>query len=68
MLEDEEALGEMVPRALRRSLGRAGSRIGAMGIRRTLRKYGADGPTSSHGATRSTKPTGHATEVAAMRK
>ncbi|HEX8791774.1 MAG TPA: glutathione S-transferase [Polyangiaceae bacterium] len=41
MLEDEEALGEMVPRALRKRLGRASTRIAAMGIRRTLRKYGA---------------------------
>ena len=43
MLEDDEALGEMVPPPLRRSLGRAGARIAAIGIRRTLRKYGADG-------------------------
>ena len=43
VLEDDEALGEMVPRALQRSLGRAGTRIASMGIRRTMRKYGVDG-------------------------
>jgi glutathione S-transferase len=40
MLDDDEALAEMVPRPLRRSLGRLASRLGAMGVRRTLRKYG----------------------------
>jgi glutathione S-transferase len=42
MLGDDEALGEMLPRSLRKPLGRAGPRIAAMGIRRTLRKYGVD--------------------------
>jgi glutathione S-transferase len=39
MLEDEEALGEMIPRSLKGAFGRAGIRIAAMGIRRTLGKY-----------------------------
>jgi glutathione S-transferase len=43
MLEDDDALREMVPRALQGSLRRAGVHIAAMGIRRTLRKYGAGG-------------------------
>jgi glutathione S-transferase len=43
MLEDDEALSEMVPKPLRKPLGRTGVRIAAMGIKRTLRKYGADG-------------------------
>lgn len=41
MLDDPEALAEMVPRALARSLGRHAAALGAVGIRRTLRKYGA---------------------------
>lgn len=40
MLEDDEALGEMVPRSLRRTLGPVAVRIGRSGVRRTLRKYG----------------------------
>jgi glutathione S-transferase len=39
MLHDEEALGEMVPRPLRRALGPLSPRLGGLGIRRTLRKY-----------------------------
>jgi glutathione S-transferase len=41
MLEDEEALAEMVPRPLQRLRGIA-SRVGAFGIRRTLRKHARD--------------------------
>jgi glutathione S-transferase len=41
MLDDEEALAEMVPRAMRR-LGSLASRVGGFGIRRTLRKYEGD--------------------------
>jgi glutathione S-transferase len=42
MLGDDDALAEMVPRPMRRALGPVAARIGAMGIRRTLRKYGGD--------------------------
>jgi glutathione S-transferase len=38
-LQDDEALAEMVPRNLRRSLGALAPRLGEFGIRRTLRKY-----------------------------
>jgi glutathione S-transferase len=41
-LGDDEALSEMVPRVLRRRLGRLAPRLGELGIRRTLHKYGAD--------------------------
>jgi glutathione S-transferase len=41
MLEDDEALVEMVPRALRRGLRPVAVRVGRLGIARTLRKYGA---------------------------
>ena len=41
MLKDKEALAEMVPKALRKPLGGLAVRVGAMGVRRTLRKYGA---------------------------
>jgi glutathione S-transferase len=41
MLEDEEALVEMVPRSLRRGLRPIAVRVGRAGIARTLRKYGA---------------------------
>lgn len=40
VLEDDEALLEMVPKGLRGPLGPLGRRIGAQGVRRTLRKYG----------------------------
>ena len=43
MLQDDEALSEMVPKPLRRSLGKLAARVGAFGVRRTLRKYGAHG-------------------------
>jgi glutathione S-transferase len=43
MLDDEEALGEMMPKGLRHSLGRLGVRIAAAGIRRTMRKYAVAG-------------------------
>lgn len=39
MLGDDAALGEMVPKPLRRPLGRIARHVGAMGVRRTLRKY-----------------------------
>jgi glutathione S-transferase len=41
MLADHEALAEMVPGPIRRALGPVAVRIGALGIHRTLRKYGA---------------------------
>jgi glutathione S-transferase len=41
MLADDEALTEMLPRPLR-ALGSVASRIGALGIARTIRKYGGD--------------------------
>jgi glutathione S-transferase len=40
VLEDQEALGEMVPPPLRKPLGKMGRRVAALGIRRTMRKYG----------------------------
>ncbi len=43
MLDDDDALSEMVPKPLRRSLGKLATKVGAFGIRRTLRKYGAHG-------------------------
>jgi glutathione S-transferase len=42
MLRDDEALGEMVPRALRGLIGPLGAPVAAFGIRRTLRKYEAN--------------------------
>ena len=42
-LHDEEALTELVPGKLRRQLGTLAPRIGAAGLRRTLRKYDARG-------------------------
>jgi glutathione S-transferase len=46
MLEDDEALAEMVPRSLMRGLGSVAVRVARLGIARTLRKYRAldDGP------------------------
>jgi glutathione S-transferase len=41
MLANDEALAEMLPRPLRRALGPAAARIGALGVARTLRKYDA---------------------------
>jgi glutathione S-transferase len=40
ILEDDAALSEMVPGAVRRALGSIAPRLGAFGVRRTLRKYG----------------------------
>ncbi len=42
VLEDREALEEMVPKGVRAATGRLAAPIGAFGIRRTLRKYGSD--------------------------
>ncbi|AUX24096.1 hypothetical protein SOCEGT47_046290 [Sorangium cellulosum] len=39
MLADDEALAEMTPPPIRRRLGPLAPRLGALGIRRTLRKY-----------------------------
>lgn len=51
MLEDREALKEMVPRALRRPLGPLAVAIGRMGVQRTLAKYGLRGqPRERHEA------------------
>ncbi|HEY2517664.1 MAG TPA: glutathione S-transferase [Polyangiaceae bacterium] len=47
MLEDDEALAEMVPRGLRKALGKAAARVGEFGIRRTLRKYSRSGAGES---------------------
>jgi glutathione S-transferase len=41
VLASSAALGEMLPRRLRRVLGGIGTAIAAFGVRRTLRKYGA---------------------------
>ncbi len=38
---DEDALGELIPKALRRPLGRVGLRLARSGVERSLRKYGA---------------------------
>jgi len=40
-LDDDAALTELVPRGLRGVLGRLAPRLGELGVRRTLRKYGA---------------------------
>ncbi len=49
VLDDDDALLEMVPRGIARAIGRAASvRIGAIGIRRTLRKYRAGSDASAH--------------------
>ncbi|WP_437600133.1 glutathione S-transferase [Sorangium sp. So ce590] len=40
MLADDEALAEMAPGPIRRALGPLASRLGGLGVRRTLRKYG----------------------------
>ncbi|WP_437734516.1 glutathione S-transferase [Sorangium sp. So ce1335] len=44
MLADDEALADMAPPPIRRALGPLASRLGALGVRRTLRKY--DGHTA----------------------
>ena len=52
MLEDREALGEMVLSGLRAVLGPLGRPVAAAGIRRTLSKYGAGRVTAKeHEAT-----------------
>jgi glutathione S-transferase len=40
-LADDEALEELVPRGLRNALGGFAARLGEVGVRRTLRKYGS---------------------------
>lgn len=40
MLDDDEALREVVPRAVRRTLGPLAIRLGRSGVKRTLHKYG----------------------------
>ncbi|WP_438026649.1 glutathione S-transferase [Sorangium sp. So ce233] len=50
MLADDEALSDMTPGPLRRALGPLASRLGALGVRRTLRKY--DGHTADGAAHR----------------
>ena len=40
-LTDDEALAEMVPRAIRQRVGKHAVRLGDLGLRRTLRKYRA---------------------------
>ncbi|HEX6241006.1 MAG TPA: glutathione S-transferase N-terminal domain-containing protein, partial [Polyangiales bacterium] len=40
-LADDEALAELVPREIRRRVGRLGLRLADLGLRRTLRKYRA---------------------------
>ena len=42
MLEDEEALVELLPKGLRRRLGPLAPKLGALGVARTRRKYGGD--------------------------
>jgi glutathione S-transferase len=41
-LRDDEAMAEMVPRGLRHALGWLAPRVAEFGLRRTLRKYGAN--------------------------
>jgi glutathione S-transferase len=41
VLADDEALRELAPRALRKTLGSLAEKVSAGGVRRTLRKYGA---------------------------
>jgi glutathione S-transferase len=41
VLADDDALGELVPKGMRRVLGSFAKRVSAAGIRRTFRKYGA---------------------------
>lgn len=43
MLDDSEALREMVPRAVRRPLGPLAGALGRAGVKRTLAKYGVCG-------------------------
>jgi glutathione S-transferase len=43
MLDDGEALKEMVPKALRRPLGPVATALGRAGVKRTLAKYGVRG-------------------------
>ncbi|MBI4954957.1 MAG: glutathione S-transferase N-terminal domain-containing protein [Myxococcales bacterium] len=51
MLDDDAALAEMVPRALRKVLGPLAVGIGKAGVRRTFRKYGCDArPLAEHRA------------------
>jgi glutathione S-transferase len=45
VLRSSAALSEMLPRPLRRVLGGVGTAIAAFGVRRTLRKYGANALT-----------------------
>jgi glutathione S-transferase len=40
-LADDDALAELVPRAIRQRVGRHAARIGDLGLRRTMRKYKA---------------------------
>jgi glutathione S-transferase len=42
LLQDPAGLSELVPRKLRGALGGLTPKLGAVGIKRTLRKYGAD--------------------------
>lgn len=43
LLEDDDALAEMVPRKIATSIGRGNAvRLGRLGVGRTLRKYGGD--------------------------
>lgn len=42
LVADRAALAEMVPRRLRSVVGPLAPRLGGVGVRRTLRKYGAD--------------------------
>lgn len=50
VLKDPAALGELVPRGVRNTLGRLVTPLAAMGVRRTLRKYGAH-KAGDHAAT-----------------
>lgn len=42
-LKDPEALKELVPRGMRNALGAVAARVGELGVRRTLAKYGVEG-------------------------
>jgi len=47
VLKEPSALRELVPTALRGKLGKVGVKLAALGVRRTMRKYRAQGMTSA---------------------
>jgi glutathione S-transferase len=47
VLDDDAALLELVPRGLRKRLGKLGPHVARFGVKRTLRKYGANGASEA---------------------